>query len=161
MSDLDKLYRAVILEHSKNPHNFAIPDSANYRADGHNPLCGDQVTLGLDIGPASHDDNGVEIIRAIGFRGVGCAISMAAASMMTEVVKGLTPSQAEILAGEFEALVKPLSASPEVADRASEHRAALETLAAFAGVAEHPMRIKCATLCWQTLRAALTTVSHS
>lgn len=139
MSDLRELYQEVILDHSKRPRNFRVPADADRRVDGHNPLCGDRLTLGV------HVDGGV--IRDIGFEGAGCAISMASASTMTEAVKGYTTAEAHALFQRFHDLVTGKEPAPDLD--------ALGKLAVFAGVAEYPMRVKCATLCWHTLEAAL------
>jgi nitrogen fixation NifU-like protein len=138
MSDLRQLYQEVILDHSKSPRNFRLPAGASHSAEGHNPLCGDRQTVALELdGP---------VIRDIGFQGSGCAISVASASMMTEAVKGRSKEEAEKLFAEFHAVVT----GKEPADID-----ALGKLAVFAGVAGFPMRVKCATLCWHTLHAAL------
>jgi nitrogen fixation protein NifU and related proteins len=138
MSDLRQLYQEVILDHSKSPRNFRLPAGASHSAEGHNPLCGDRQTVALEL-----DD---QIIRDIGFQGSGCAISVASASMMTEAVKGRSREEAEKLFATFHAVVT----GKEPADID-----ALDKLAVFAGVAGFPMRVKCATLCWHTLSAAL------
>lgn len=138
MSDLRQLYQEVILDHSKSPRNFRVPEPRDRCVEGHNPLCGDRLTLGLLLDG--------DVIRDIGFTGSGCAISMAAASMMTEAVKGRTRDQASELFDTFHALVTGKSQGAE---------ADLGKLAVFAGVAGFPMRVKCATLCWHTLKAAL------
>ncbi len=143
MSDLRDLYQEVILDHSKKPRNFGPLDHANHEAKGHNPLCGDRVTVFLDL-----DDAGM--VKDIHFQGSGCAISMASASLMTELVKGKTVDDAKALFEQFHALVTgetdaPLTASADDMDR-------LEPLT---GVREFPMRVKCATLAWHTFIAAL------
>ncbi|MES2221171.1 MAG: SUF system NifU family Fe-S cluster assembly protein [Acidobacteriota bacterium] len=138
MSELEDLYQDVILEHSKHPRNFRVVETANRQAEGYNPLCGDHYTIFLDL-----EDN---TIRDISFQGSGCAISKASASMMSHALKGKTAVQAEELFNKFHRLMT----SPD-ADRAAD----LGKLAVFAGVAEFPTRIKCATLPWHTLLAAL------
>jgi nitrogen fixation NifU-like protein len=138
MSDLRDLYQEVILDHTKKPRNFRKLETANHRAVGHNPLCGDKVTIYVDV------EDGV--IKDISFQGQGCAVSTASASVLTESVKGRTPAEAEALFQRFHDLVtgKPeASAGPE-----------LGKLAIFAGVQKYPVRVKCATLPWHTLRAA-------
>ncbi len=140
MSELGALYREVILDHSKRPRNFQIPDPSDREVVGHNPLCGDRLRLGLVMDG--------DIIRDIGFRGNGCAISLAAASTMTEAVKGRSRAEAAQLFDSFHAMVDGTTGQPADVER-------LGKLAAFAGVTEFPMRIKCATLCWHTLKAAL------
>jgi nitrogen fixation NifU-like protein len=138
MSDLRQLYQEVILDHSRSPRNFRLPAGANHSAEGHNPLCGDRQTVALELDG--------DVIRDIGFEGSGCAISMASASMMTEAVKGRSKEDASELFEQFHAVVT--GKGPADID-------ALEKLAVFAGVAGFPMRVKCATLCWHTLNAAL------
>lgn len=139
MSDLRELYQEVILDHSKSPRNFRVPEGAGQRVDGHNPLCGDRITLGVRLDG--------EVIRDIGFEGSGCAISMASASTMTEAIKGCTKAEAHALFAKFHELVTGKNREPDLD--------ALGKLAVFAGVSEYPMRVKCATLCWHTLEAAL------
>jgi len=140
MSELRELYQEVILDHYKKPRNFKKLDTANHRAEGHNPLCGDRVTIYLQVEDGQ--------VKDVAFQGSGCAISTASASMMTESVKGKTVAEAEELFKKFHDLVMKdndiESAMPQ-----------LGKLAAFAGVHEFPMRVKCATLAWHTLHAAL------
>ena len=138
MADLRELYQEVILEHSKAPRNYRELPSANHRAEGYNPLCGDHFTLYLDLDG--------DTIRDIGFQGSGCAISKASASMMTQSVKGRSKQEAEKLFSEFHKLVT---------GQANGNRADVGKLAAFSGVSEFPVRVKCATLAWHTLHAAL------
>ncbi len=137
MSDLRELYQEVILEHSKHPRNFRALQTASHRAEGFNPLCGDRYTVYVDVQDGS--------IRDISFEGTGCAISKASASMMTQSLKGKSPSEAEALFGRFHELVTGHSGSLD----------GLGKLAVFAGVSEFPIRVKCATLAWHALRAAL------
>ena len=140
MSDLRELYQEVILDHYKRPRNFGPLAEANHHADGHNPLCGDRVTIFVKLG------NGV--IEDLHFQGSGCAISTASASLMTESLKGKTPEEAERVFMEFHNLVTgDPNDEPEAVN--------LGKLAVFAGVREFPARIKCASLAWHTLRAAL------
>ncbi|ACY15782.1 Fe-S cluster assembly sulfur transfer protein SufU [Haliangium ochraceum] len=139
MSDLRELYQEVILDHSKSPRNNHLPADADCRADGHNPLCGDRITLGVRLDG--------EVIGDVGFEGNGCAISVAAASTMTEAIKGSTTVEAKALFQRFHQLVTGKEQEPDLD--------VLGKLAVFAGVAEFPMRVKCATLCWHTLEAAL------
>jgi len=138
-SDLRDLYQEQILDHSRAPRNRRIPEGANRRAEGYNPLCGDKITVHLRVEG--------EVVKDVGFEGTGCAISTASASMMTESLKGKTLAEAEALFGRFHDLLtgKPAakSASPE-----------LGKLAVFSGVREFPIRVKCATLAWHTVRAA-------
>jgi nitrogen fixation NifU-like protein len=136
---LRELYQEVILDHSKNPRNFRALSPAARSAKGHNPLCGDRLTLYLQV------EGG--IIKDVAFQGAGCAISTASASMMTEALKGKTEAEAEAMFERFHALVtgKSQGAGDEE----------LGKLAVFAGVRDYPVRVKCATLAWHTLRAAL------
>ncbi|HEU5233796.1 MAG TPA: SUF system NifU family Fe-S cluster assembly protein [Terriglobales bacterium] len=138
MADLRELYQEVILEHSKAPRNYRELPSANHKAEGFNPLCGDHFTLYLDLDG--------DTIRDIGFQGSGCAISKASASMMTQSVKGKSKEEAEKLFSEFHKLVT---------GQANGNHADVGKLAAFSGVSEFPVRVKCATLAWHTLHAAL------
>ena len=139
--DLRELYQDVILDHSKHPRNFGHPEGCDHEAKGNNPLCGDRVTVYLEL------DGGV--IRNVGFEAKGCAISIASASMMTELVKGKTPEEARAVFERFhQALVGKEPPTPDQIE-------ALDGLAALTGVREFPMRIKCATLPWHTLGAAL------
>jgi len=138
MSDLRELYQEVILDHGKHPRNFRFPEGANHQAEGFNPLCGDRLTLKLTL-------DGDRIVD-VGFQGSGCAISTASASTMTEAIKGKTVAEADAIFKNFHALV---TGGP------GADTDALGKLAVFGGVAEFPMRVKCATLSWHTLRAAL------
>ena len=139
MSDLGELYQQVILDHNKAPRNFREVPGANRTADGHNPLCGDRITLLVKV------DGGV--IADVGFLGQGCAISQASASVMTTVVKGKTVAEAEQLFTAFHGMVTG-TVEPD--------RQTLGTkLWAFSGVKEFPARVKCANLPWHTLHAAL------
>jgi nitrogen fixation NifU-like protein len=141
MSELRDLYQEVILDHNKNPRNFGSLTGADKVADGHNPLCGDRLTVYLKLADSS--------VTEIAFEGVGCAISKASASIMTEVVKGKSREEIGTLFEEFHEL---MTGDPSVAGKAS---AALGKLAVFEGVREFPIRVKCATLAWHTLMAAL------
>ena len=138
--DLRDLYQEVILDHSKKPRNFRELPNASRVAKGHNPLCGDRITLQLVV-----DENGV--IQDVGFQGAGCAISTASASMMTEVLKGKPEKDVEALFTAFHDLATGKD------DTADAER--LGKLAVFAGVRDYPVRVKCATLAWHTMRAAL------
>jgi nitrogen fixation NifU-like protein len=140
MSELSELYQQVILDHNKKPRNFRKLENANYSAEGYNPLCGDQLTVYLDL------ENG--LVKDVGFEGSGCAISKAAASMMTQAVKGKSKEQAENLFNEFHSMVMG-----ELNEETEENN--LGNLKIFAGVREFPVRVKCATLPWHTLHAAL------
>ncbi len=141
MSDLLDLYQEVILDHNKRPRNFGPLPGAERRAEGHNPLCGDELELHLKL-----DGDRIEDLR---FEGAGCAISTASASLMTETVKGKTIEEAERLFRGFHDL---LTGDPSVVEEASPE---LGKLAVFSGVREFPVRVKCATLAWHTLKAAL------
>lgn len=141
MSDLRDLYQEVILDHNKKPRNFRKIDEPTCSCDGYNPLCGDKVKVYVKLAGDSIED--------VSFEGQGCAISTASASMMTEALKGHTVKEADALFHRFHDMVMiedydALSGEPD-----------LGKLAAFAGVKEFPMRVKCATLAWHTLRAAL------
>jgi nitrogen fixation protein NifU and related proteins len=139
MSELRELYQEVILDHYKKPRNAKKPATANHHADGHNPLCGDKISVYLDV-----DHNRV---KEIGFEGSGCAISTASASLMTDAVKGKSKEEVEALFHKFHELVTGKPDEPA-------HTEGLNKLAVFAGVREFPMRVKCASLAWHTLRAA-------
>ena len=140
MPDLRELYQEVILEHSNAPRNYCEMETANHTAEGYNPLCGDHFTVYLNLDGDS--------IRDISFQGSGCAISTASASMMTQSVKGKTRVEAQKLFDQFHKLVT--GQSP-----ANGNRAELGKLAAFSGVSEFPVRVKCATLAWHALHAAM------
>ena len=135
--ELRDLYQEVILEHSKKPRNYGLLPSANHKAEGYNPLCGDHYTIVVNV------ENGA--IAEIAFQGAGCAISKASASMMTQSLKGKTTEEAEALFTRFHDLVTGHSGDTD----------ALGKLAVFAGVSEFPLRVKCATLAWHAMRAAL------
>lgn len=141
MSDLRELYQTTILDHNKKPRNFRKPDGANREANGWNPLCGDKVTVYLTVG-----DDGV--VEEVGFQGSGCAISTASASLMTQAVKGKTLDEVLEIFDRFHQLV----AGPPDAEA---DLGALGKLSVFSGVREYPMRVKCATLAWHTLRSAM------
>ena len=138
MSDLRDLYQEVILDHSRSPRNFGVPAGADLVCDGFNPLCGDHYTVHVAV------DGG--LVTEVGFEGDGCAISKAAASTMTEAVKGRTLDDVAIL---FEAYRSMVTGHPCVVE------VPLGKLAVFEGVSEFPMRVKCATLAWHALKGAL------
>ena len=144
MSDLDDLYQDVILDHNKAPRNYRQLPAANHKAEGFNPLCGDHFTVYVKI----EDDT----IRDISFDGSGCAISKASASMMTQIVKGKTVAEAEELFVRFHKLV---TGRPPSNGSTGPNEAELGKLNVFSGVSEFPVRVKCATLAWHTLHAAL------
>ena len=139
MSDLRELYQEVILDHHKRPRNFGPLEAANRHAEGHNPLCGDHLTVYLDV------EDGV--IEGVAFEGAGCAISRASASLMTDAVKGRPVDEAEQMFEEFHEMVT------SGVDRDVEE--SLGKLAVFCGVREFPSRVKCASLAWHTMHAAL------
>ena len=143
MSDLDDLYQEVVLDHNKRPRNSGRLATANREADGYNPLCGDRITVYLEV----EDD----VITGISFEGTGCAISTASASLMTEGVKGKTLEEAKALFDGFHGLVTK---------GAESVRADLGKLVVFAGVGRFPARVKCATLAWHTVKAAMENVSE-
>jgi nitrogen fixation NifU-like protein len=136
---LNELYQNVILEHNRSPRNYHAMDDADHKAEGHNPLCGDRLTVWVRL-----DD---DVIQDASFQGSGCAISKASASLMTAAVKGRTRREAEELFGRFHRLVTGTLDPAE-----SE---TLGKLAVFSGVSEFPVRVKCASLSWHTLKAAL------
>lgn len=143
MSDLRELYQSVILDHNKRPRNQRKPEAASRSAAGYNPLCGDKVIVHVALDG--------DLVRDIGFEGSGCAISTASASMMTEALKGRTRAEAEALFQRFHHVVTgEMADEPTAADIE-----ALGKLAVFSGVREYPARVKCATLVWHALRAAL------
>ncbi len=141
MSDISELYQAVILDHNRKPRNFHEIENASASAEGFNPLCGDQLKLFVKLA-----ENGV--IEDVSFVGSGCAISKASASMLTQNVKGKTVDEARVLFDEFHRLVTG-ELNP---DEQENH---LGRLKIFAGVSEFPARVKCASLSWHTLNAAL------
>jgi nitrogen fixation protein NifU and related proteins len=138
MSELTDLYQEVILDHNRRPHNFRAIESPSARQEGFNPLCGDRLTLYLTL------DN--DRITDVAFQGSGCAISKASASLMTDALKGKTVTEARDLFEQFHAMITsdPKSDAPD-----------LGKLSVFAGVREFPTRIKCASLAWHTMKAAV------
>ncbi len=140
MTDLDDLYQELILDHYRRPRNFGRLEGADRHAEGNNPLCGDRLTVFLNL----RDD----VVTDVMFEGAGCAISTASASLMTEAVKGKTREQAEKLFRRFHALITGGKTS---GDNGPE----LGKLQAFAGVGQYPARVKCATLAWHAFDAAL------
>jgi nitrogen fixation NifU-like protein len=137
--ELRDLYQEVIFDHNRNPRNFRVIDDADRKVEGFNPLCGDRLTLYLKL-------NG-EVISDASFQGSGCAISTASASLMTEIVKGKPISEAEALFNQFHQMTTGKDESIQLE--------ALGKLAVLAGVRDYPARVKCATLAWHTLDAAL------
>ncbi|TAM83967.1 MAG: SUF system NifU family Fe-S cluster assembly protein [Acidobacteria bacterium] len=141
MPDLRGLYQEVILDHSKKPRNYRVLEGAGHQAEGYNPLCGDRITIYVKI------ENGR--INDLSFQGSGCAISTSSASLLTETLKGKTLDEADALFEKFHALVTGEANGDQTGD------ASLGKLTVFSGVAEFPVRVKCATLAWHTLRSAL------
>ena len=140
MSELSELYQQVILDHNKKPRNFHKLETANRTAEGYNPLCGDQLNIYLQV----EDDR----VKDVSFEGSGCAISKASASMMTQAVKGKSKQEAELLFDEFHRMV-----TGHLNEENEPNQ--LGRLTIFAGVRDFPVRVKCATLAWHTLHAAL------
>jgi nitrogen fixation protein NifU and related proteins len=138
MASLSELYQNVILEHNRSPRNYRIMEDADSQAEGNNPLCGDRLTVWLKVDG--------DVISDVSFQGLGCAISRASASLMTGAVKGKTRGEADAMFQRFHRLV---TGTP---DSDSE---TLGKLAVFSGVSEYPTRVKCASLAWHALRAAL------
>ena len=138
MSALNELYQEVILDHNKRPRNFRTIEPASHHAEGHNPLCGDRLALYVQVTGDTIED--------VAFQGSGCAISKASASLMTDAVKGQTVEAANALFQRFHSMVT----TPP--DQPVENMGKLSVLA---GVREFPVRVKCASLCWHTLKAAL------
>ena len=143
--DLRDLYQEVIFDHNRNPRNFRVMDDANRQVEGFNPLCGDRLALFLKI------DDGV--INDASFQGQGCAISTASVSLMTEIIKGKTEAEAEALFTQFHEMTTGKSEDIQLE--------AIGKLAVLAGVREYPARVKCATLAWHTLDAALKNQAQS
>ncbi len=137
--DLKDLYRDVIVDHNRNPRNFGKLEPADAHADGYNPLCGDRLTLYVKLDG--------ERIRETRFEGSGCAISVASASLLTEAVKGKSRAEVQALFEDVHTLLTQHDAQVDIAR--------LGKLAALSGVREFPARVKCASLCWHTLNAAL------
>ena len=140
MSELNDLYQEVILDHNKNPRNFREIENASQTADGNNPLCGDALRVYVEM----EDDR----VKDVAFKGSGCAISKASASMMTQIVKGKSKEEVEKMFDEFHKMV-----TGELDVEIDENN--LGKLKIFAGVLEFPARVKCASLSWHTLHAAL------
>jgi nitrogen fixation protein NifU and related proteins len=138
MSELNDLYQEVILDHNRRPRNFRVIDAATAEQEGYNPLCGDRLTLYLTLEG--------DVIKDVAFQGSGCAISKASASLMTEQVKGKTVAEARALFERFHAMITSDPNTP--ADD-------LGKLSVLAGVREYPTRIKCASLAWHTMKAAV------
>lgn len=140
MSDLQDLYQEVILDHNRNPRNFGRPEAPTASLEGHNPLCGDRITVHITLDG--------ETVREVTFEGQGCAISKASASLMTEAVEGKSKEEIASLMKTFQELVTSEDApEPDIMETGE--------VAALAGVRRYPMRVKCATLSWHTLKALL------
>lgn len=137
--DLKDLYRDVIVDHNRNPRNFGKLEPADAHADGHNPLCGDRLTMYVNLDGSN--------VREVKFEGSGCAISVASASLLTEAVKGKSLDEVKALFDDVHALLTQHDANVDLGK--------LGKLAALSGVREFPARVKCASLCWHTLNAAL------
>ena len=146
MDDIRSLYQTMILDHGRSPRNFKQLEQSTHQQEGHNPICGDQLTVFVQVS----DDKVIDVA----FQGDGCAISMASASMMTEVLKGKSLLEAKVLFELFRRLVMGQSLSSEEEDQ-------LGKLMVLAGVQQYPMRGKCATLAWHTLDAALDNDDHA
>ena len=138
MTELNDLYQEVILDHNRRPHNFRAIESPTAKQEGYNPLCGDRLTLYLSIDG--------DVIKDVAFQGSGCAISKASASLMTDAVKGKTVEQARELFDQFHDMITSNPDTPA---------ADLGKLSVFSGVREFPTRIKCASLAWHTMKAAV------
>lgn len=139
MSDLREIYQEIILDHYRRPRNFSAPDEISHEASGHNPLCGDRIKVFLRV------EDGV--VQEVGFEGAGCAISTASASLMTEAIKGKPLDEVQEIFEKFHGLMTDQKEDPSVDG--------LGKLEALSGVRQLPVRIKCATLAWHTLQAAL------
>jgi nitrogen fixation NifU-like protein len=140
MTEMNELYQELILEHNRHPRNFHECSSCNSKSEGYNPLCGDRLTVFLDLQDA--------VINEITFTGWGCAISKASASIMTSILKGKTKSEAEHLFEKFHKLI-----TSKIGEE--QETKELGKLAVFAGVRDYPVRVKCASLPWHTMKAAL------
>ena len=143
MSALRELYQEVILDHGKSPRNFGKPEHVNCESSGHNPLCGDTVTIYLRLNDG--------IVEEAGFEGRGCAISIASASMMTDILQGKSVDEVRVMFERFHHLVTEDEAACEGGFDGEE----FEKLMVLSGVREFPMRVKCATLAWHTMKSAL------
>jgi nitrogen fixation NifU-like protein len=149
VSELTDLYQEVILDHNRRPHNFRAIEAASAKQEGYNPLCGDRLTLYLTLDG--------DVIKDAAFQGSGCAISKASASLMTDAVKGKTVAEARALFDAFHAMITsdPTTPLPDLSAEARSAKVDLGKLSVFAGVREFPTRIKCASLAWHTMKAAV------
>ncbi len=146
LDELRELYQEVILDHGRNPRNHRHPADANHQAHGNNPICGDTLVVYLSVGKDG-------VIRDAAFEGKGCAISIASASLMTGMLKGKTEARARALFDNFHDLCTKDDFDP---DAAGDDADDLDRLQVLAGVRAFPMRVKCATLAWHTMSAAMT-----
>ena len=144
--DLRDLYQEVILDHGRNPRNFRAIDDATYLAHGNNPICGDMLVIYLSLDAGGR-------IKDVSFQGQGCAISMASASMMTEILKGKTKDEAKALFECFHDMCTKADFDPAEAKACDQD--AMDRLSVLGGVREFPIRVKCATLAWHTMQAAV------
>lgn len=142
--DIRELYQEVILDHGKNPRNFGRPDDATAEADGNNPLCGDKLTVFVKVGVDQQIENAA-------FEGRGCAISVASASMMTDIVVGKKITEVDALFDIFH----KMCTGEEVNDTPEEFEDDIDKLMVLSGVKQFPMRVKCATLAWHAINAAV------
>jgi len=147
MTDLSDLYQEIIVDHSKRPRNNARPPCHSHMAEGHNPLCGDSINVYVTLADGRVAD--------VGFEGRGCAISIASASLMTEAVKGKTLAEARAMFRAFHRMATGKDEAPDDEVGALPEDDSMDKLAAFEGVRDFPVRVKCATLAWHTLQAAL------
>ena len=138
MSEINELYQDLILDHTKKPRNFKVLEGANRHIEGYNPLCGDRYTIYLDMDG--------DVIKDVSFQGSGCAISKSSASMMTTIVKGKTKADAESIFENFHKMIT---------GEAGVDKNKIGKLEVFHGVSEFPVRVKCASLAWHTLKSAL------
>jgi nitrogen fixation NifU-like protein len=139
MSNLEALYQEVILDHNRKPRNFREMDNADYKVEGRNPLCGDEVTLWLKLDGDKVGD--------VSFKGTGCAVSKSSASLMTAAVKGKTVEETREIFDRFHDMITGKMSETE--------RAKMGSLAALGGVSKFPLRVKCASLSWHALKSAL------
>ena len=147
MSGLRELYQEVILDHGKTPRNFGKLKQTTSESNGHNPLCGDTVTIYLDVKDG--------VVEDVGFEGRGCAISIASASMMTEILRGKQVAQVGTMFERFHQMVTSEGAETDATGGDNLESDDFEKLTVLSGVREFPMRVKCATLAWHTMQAAL------
>ena len=150
MDELRELYQEVILDHGRRPRNFGRLDDATCQAKGDNPMCGDRLQVFLAV-------DAERVIRDVGFLGRGCAISVASASLMTEIVKGKTVAQAEALFATFHTMCTEEDVEAVAPDMEDD----IERLQVMSGVRQFPVRVKCATLAWHTMKAAMDGVTET